>query len=91
MLQATIQRDKQLEQEQAKGTGLRRAIGYLRNQKRPAIYAYGALIVATLAQLAVPTLVQNMIDTITNGFTANLSTASGISTGGSDSIRAIYR
>lgn len=70
-MQATIQRDKQLAQEPTKGTGLRRAIGYLANQKRTAIYAYGALIVATLAQLAVPKLVQNMIDTITNGFTAN--------------------
>ena len=70
-MQATMQRDKQLEQEQTKGNGLRRAIGYLGNQKRTAIYAYGALIVATLAQLAVPKLVQNMIDTITNGFTAN--------------------
>ena len=66
-----MQRDKQIEQEQTKGNGLRRAIGYLGNQKRTAIYAYGALIVATLAQLAVPKLVQNMIDTITNGFTAN--------------------
>ena len=66
-----MQRDKQVEQEQTKGNGLRRAIGYLGNQKRTAIYAYGALIVATLAQLAVPKLVQNMIDTITNGFTAN--------------------
>lgn len=70
-MQATMQRDKQIEQEQTKGNGLRRAIGYLGNQKRTAIYAYGALIVATLAQLAVPKLVQNMIDTITNGFTAN--------------------
>lgn len=70
-MQATMQRDKQVEQEQTKGNGLRRAIGYLGNQKRTAIYAYGALIVATLAQLAVPKLVQNMIDTITNGFTAN--------------------
>ncbi len=29
--------------------------------------AYGALLVATLAQLAVPQLVQNMIDAVTNG------------------------
>lgn len=50
---------------------LRRAIGYLKNQKRTTVYAYSALIVATLAQLAVPKLVQDMIDTITNGFAAN--------------------
>src|SRR5919197_513739 len=30
--------------------GLGRAIGYLRNQRRSAIFAYGALAVATLAQ-----------------------------------------
>ncbi len=33
--------------------------------------AYGALFVATLAQLAVPQLVQNMIDAVTNGTIAN--------------------
>lgn len=33
--------------------------------------AYGALVIATLAQLAVPQLVQRMIETITKGFTAN--------------------
>lgn len=66
-----MQQDKPDAPKKAQGTGLRRAIGYLGNQKRTAIYAYGALIVATLAQLAVPKLVQNMIDTITNGFTAN--------------------
>src|SRR5690606_12806295 len=40
-------------------------------QKRAAIMAYGALIVATLAQLAVPHLVQSMITTVTDGFAAN--------------------
>jgi ATP-binding cassette subfamily B multidrug efflux pump len=50
--------------------GLGRAIGYLRNQRRSAIFAYGALVVATLAQLAVPQLVQNMIDAVTQGTTA---------------------
>jgi len=51
----------------AKGGGLRRAIGYLRNQRRTTFFAYGALFIATLAQLAVPQLVQNMIDAITKG------------------------
>src|SRR5690606_5290762 len=32
--------------------------------------AYAALVVATLAQLAVPQLIQNMINSITQGFTA---------------------
>jgi len=35
------------------------------------IVAYAALIIATLAQLAVPKLTQSMIDAITKGFTAN--------------------
>ncbi|GAB4209268.1 MAG: ABC transporter ATP-binding protein [Roseiflexaceae bacterium] len=50
---------------------LGRAIGYLRRQKRPATLAYGALAIATLAQLAVPQLVQNMIDAVTRGTVAN--------------------
>ena len=49
------------------GGGLGRAIRYLRYQRRPAILAYGALIIATLAQLAVPQLVQNMINAVTSG------------------------
>ncbi len=52
---------------------LGRAISYLWRQKRPAALAYGALAIATLAQLAVPQLVQNMIDAVTRG-----SIASGI-------------
>ena len=45
---------------------LRRAIGYLGHYRRIAIGATIALIVATSAQLAVPQLVQNIIDTIVN-------------------------
>ncbi|WP_409570408.1 ABC transporter ATP-binding protein [Kouleothrix sp.] len=45
---------------------------YLLRQKRTAIFAYGALIVATIAQLAVPQLVQNMIDAVTKGALANI-------------------
>ena len=50
--------------------GLRRAVGYLLQQRGSAAAAYGALVLATLAQLAVPQLVQNMIDAITQGVTA---------------------
>ncbi len=50
--------------------GLVRAIGYLRGQRRSASLAYGALVIATIAQLAVPQLVQNMIDAVTNGAVA---------------------
>jgi len=51
--------------------GLRRALAYLGKQRGPAVLAYGALAVATLAQLAVPQLIQNMIDAITRGTIAN--------------------
>ena len=50
---------------------LGRAIRYLGNQQPTVAYAYSALIVATLAQLAVPQLVQNMVNAITNGSIAN--------------------
>ncbi len=51
--------------------GLARAIRYLGKQGRITFYAYGALVIATLAQLAVPQLVQNMIDGVTKGYIAN--------------------
>jgi ATP-binding cassette subfamily B protein len=47
------------------GGGLGRAVRYLGGQRRSATIAYGALVIATIAQLAVPLLVQSMIDTIT--------------------------
>jgi ATP-binding cassette subfamily B protein len=51
--------------------GLLRAIRYLGQHRRPVLMAYGALVIATLAQLAVPQLVQNMIEAITRGALAN--------------------
>ncbi len=50
---------------------LRRAIGYVGRYPRVALLAYGSLFVATLAQLMVPQLVQNIIDTIVRAFAAN--------------------
>ncbi|MFN7209821.1 MAG: ABC transporter ATP-binding protein, partial [Aggregatilineales bacterium] len=50
--------------------GLLRAIGYLGKQRRTALIAYGSLIIATLAQLAVPQLVQNIIEAVTRGVSA---------------------
>jgi len=50
---------------------LSRAIGFLGLHKRAIAVAYGALFVATLAQLAVPELVQNMINAITEAFRAD--------------------
>lgn len=44
---------------------LSRAISFLGLHRRAIAVAYGALFVATLAQLAVPELVQNMINAVT--------------------------
>jgi len=44
---------------------------YLGQQRRSASIAYGALAIATVAQLAVPQLVQNMIDAVTRGSIAS--------------------
>lgn len=54
------------------GSGaLGRAIRYLGMHRRAVMIAYGALFVATLAQLAVPELTQNMVNAIVEGFTAS--------------------
>lgn len=47
--------------------GLGRSIQYLGQQRRAVIFAYGALVIATLAQLAVPQLTQNMINAVLDG------------------------
>ncbi|MBC8170850.1 MAG: ABC transporter ATP-binding protein [Anaerolineae bacterium] len=49
------------------GGGIRRAIGYLKNHTRTNTLAYGALVIATLAQLVVPQLIKNMINAVTTG------------------------
>ena len=48
-----------------------RAMGYLKRYKRMALIAYGSLLIATLAQLAIPQLIQNILDVVINGFTAH--------------------
>jgi ATP-binding cassette subfamily B protein len=53
-----------------KPRGLGRAVRYLARYRREAGLAYGAMLIATLAQLAVPQLIQNIIDTVTEGFIA---------------------
>ena len=50
--------------------GLARAIRYLGRYRRIALAAYGALFLATGAQLMVPQLVQNIIDAVTRGLIA---------------------
>ncbi|HRE25381.1 MAG TPA: ABC transporter transmembrane domain-containing protein, partial [Anaerolineales bacterium] len=51
--------------------GLQRSIAYLRGQGRRAILPYTFLIIATLSQLAVPRLVRDIIDAVTNGYVAS--------------------
>src|SRR5262245_41122725 len=48
---------------------LGRAIRYTGRYRGLAVIAYGALLIATAAQLMVPQLVQNIIDTIQRGYT----------------------
>src|SRR3972149_1192929 len=77
-MQATMQQGNRPEyagktkRVEGQRTPLIRAIGYLGLHKRPVAMAYGALLVATLAQLAVPKLIQSMITGITDGYRANL-------------------
>ena len=53
--------------------GLGRAIKYLGHYKRLTALAYSFLFISTAAQLAVPQLVQNIIDAVTNGVIASAS------------------
>jgi ATP-binding cassette subfamily B protein len=53
-----------------KNNGLRRAITYLWRYRSQAALPYLFLIVATLSQLAVPRLVRNIIDAVTEGVIA---------------------
>ncbi|MCX7671917.1 MAG: ABC transporter transmembrane domain-containing protein, partial [Anaerolineae bacterium] len=49
---------------------LGRAIRYLGHYRREAVAAYGALLISIVAQLAVPQILQALLDAITNGTTA---------------------
>ncbi|HVN14975.1 MAG TPA: ABC transporter transmembrane domain-containing protein, partial [Anaerolineales bacterium] len=48
-----------------------RAVKYLMNYKRQATLPYIFLLIATLAQLAIPSLIANIINAVTNGYVAN--------------------
>ena len=50
---------------------LRRAIAYVGHYPKVALLAYGSLFLATAAQLAVPQLVQNIVDTVVKAYAAN--------------------
>jgi ATP-binding cassette, subfamily B, multidrug efflux pump len=56
---------------------LGRAIGYLGGHRRNVIITYVTLAIATLAQLAVPQIVQNMISAVTTGLTPGADPALG--------------
>jgi ATP-binding cassette subfamily B multidrug efflux pump len=57
-------------EKRASRGGVARAVRYLTHYKGQAILPYLFLIVATLAQLAVPKLIGNIIDAVTNGYVA---------------------
>jgi ATP-binding cassette subfamily B protein len=69
----------QVSRRERRGAGrgeLLRAVRYLGRHRRSTIIAYSALLIATLAQLAVPQLVQNMINAIAVGGTARAAAES---------------
>ncbi len=59
-------------QRAAQRNAMRRALKYLSRYRVEALLPYIFLLIATLAQLAVPRMVSNMIDAITGGVVANL-------------------
>lgn len=67
--QMTLRRTRQTQPGQR--NSMTRAIRYLANYRRQALIPYLFLVIATLAQLAVPKLVGNIIDAITQGTLAN--------------------
>jgi len=69
MMQRPGPRGRQREQA-PNNRGLQRSIAYLRKYSGQAVLPYLFLFIATLAQLAVPRMVRNIIDAVTDGFTA---------------------
>lgn len=67
-MQAQVASKRSERQERASGGGLGRVFAYLANQRRSLSIAIGALLIATVAQLAVPQIVQTMIDAVTDSF-----------------------
>jgi ATP-binding cassette subfamily B protein len=69
MMQRPGPRGRQREQA-PNNRGLQRSIAYLRKYSGQAVLPYLFLLIATLAQLAVPRMVRNIIDAVTDGYTA---------------------
>jgi ATP-binding cassette subfamily B multidrug efflux pump len=71
-MQATVTTTNMRRRERTKSkAGMRRAIKYLTNYKRQASLPYVFLIIATLAQLAVPNMIRRVIDAVTSGYIAD--------------------
>lgn len=66
-MQAQAVRQPSPRQRPKSNGSLRRALRYLNNHRGKTALAYTALIIATLAQLVVPSLIRNMINAITEG------------------------
>ncbi len=62
-------REKGKKGKKGNNKSLKRAIAYIGRYKKTAVIALSALLIATGAQLAVPQLIQNIIDTIVNNTT----------------------
>lgn len=69
-MQITISRPQTRSRPKTRGS-LGRAIRYLMNYKQQAALPYLFLIIATLAQLAVPRMVRSVIDAVTSGYIAD--------------------
>jgi len=71
-MQATLTRTSpRARRERASFKGIGRAVRYLMNYGRLAALPYIFLVIATLAQLAVPRMIRNVIDAVTSGYLAN--------------------
>jgi ATP-binding cassette subfamily B multidrug efflux pump len=71
-LQASVSRPMSRTRGRRSGSGsIRRAIQYLAHYKGEAALPYLFLVIATLAQLAVPSLIRRIIDAVTSGYVAD--------------------
>lgn len=71
-MQATLTRTQsRARRERPSFKGIGRAVRYLMNYRRQAVLPYVFLLIATLAQLAVPRMIRNVIDAVTSGYLAD--------------------
>lgn len=70
-MQATITKPRTRARAERPRGAMGRALRYLTHYKQQAALPYVFLIIATLSQLAVPRMVRNVIDAVTNGYIAD--------------------